>query len=312
MALLLRSPVAVSRPWIAEIEMPPERAAALIGARFPELAGLPVEPFGNGWDNTAVLVDGRVVVRFPRRAQAVALLRTEASVLGRLGPLLPLGVPEPRFVAADGPGFPWPFVGYPLLPGRTACRADLDLGARCRAAPVLGAFLARLHGVRTDALALPGDALGRLRLTERESELEERLEVLRARGRVADPAPWLRRFQELGTGAARPAADTVVHGDLYARHLLVDDAGHLTGVIDWGDVHLGDAAADLMVAYAFLPASARRAFFDAYGPVAPGRGVLARRRALFHAVAVTWFGVEHGDEALAREGRRALDHVLEE
>ena len=41
-------------------------------------------------------------------------------------------------------------------------------------------------------------------------------------------------------------APVFVHGDLYSRHLLVDDAGRPCGVIDWGDCHVGDPAVDLM------------------------------------------------------------------
>ena len=38
----------------------------------------------------------------------------------------------------------------------------------------------------------------------------------------------------------------VVHGDLVTDHILVEDGGeHLAGIIDFGDVGLGDPALDL-------------------------------------------------------------------
>ena len=37
------------------------------------------------------------------------------------------------------------------------------------------------------------------------------------------------------------------HGDLQAEHVLVDDDGAITGVIDWGDAGLGDPLYDLAV-----------------------------------------------------------------
>lgn len=52
---------------------------------------------------------------------------------------------------------------------------------------------------------------------------------------------------------------TTLHGDLYARHLLVD-RGRLIGVIDWGDLMAGDPAVDLTVAVTFLPRAARASF----------------------------------------------------
>ncbi|MCH7839494.1 MAG: phosphotransferase [Planctomycetes bacterium] len=59
-----------------------------------------------------------------------------------------------------------------------------------------------------------------------------------------DSAPWVSMLDELDL--ARPAkSTTLVHRDLYARHMLVDDDGRPCGVIDWGDVHVGDPAIDL-------------------------------------------------------------------
>lgn len=38
----------------------------------------------------------------------------------------------------------------------------------------------------------------------------------------------------------------VLHGDLYARHLLIQN-GKIAGIIDWGDMHIGDVAVDLAI-----------------------------------------------------------------
>ncbi len=271
-----------------------------------------VEALGSGWDNSAFLVDGRIVVRFPRKASSAALMRTEMSVLGEISPHLPLAVPEPTHRAESGPGFPWPFAGYPLLPGRPACSAGLSDDARHALAPTLGTFLRALHDLDPATLPLPPDTLGRLTLDARRDELVHRLGVLEAHSVIAASRPWIEAFDVWGPDDSPVAADVVVHGDLYARHLLVDDDGRPTGVIDWGDLHRGAAAVDLMVMYALLPSQARGAFLDAYGPVAPRDLRLARRRALFHSTAVTWFGAEAGDADLVAEGCRALAHVLDD
>jgi aminoglycoside phosphotransferase (APT) family kinase protein len=60
--------------------------------------------------------------------------------------------------------YPWPFAGYAMLPGRTACRARLDDDTRASAAEPLADFLAALHAIpATEARALgaPGDNFGR-------------------------------------------------------------------------------------------------------------------------------------------------------
>lgn len=303
-------PRLVDRPWIVEDPVDVDEARARIRAHVPDVPARTVEPLGAGWDNSAFLVDGRWVVRFPRRASAVALLETESRVLPLLAPRLPLAVPEPAFVVA-ATGAEGPFAGYPLIAGRTACVAALSETQRHAAAPTLGRFLRALHDVPVDDLALPGDTLGRLRLDGRRHELEARLGVLEDRAVVDSPGPWIEAFDALGPDAPGGLPGRAVHGDLYARHLVVDAQGRIQGVIDWGDVHRGDPAADLMVAFGFLPATARDGFFRAYGEVDPPTRRAARRRALFHAVAVAWYATESDDRVLATEARRTLAHVLQ-
>jgi aminoglycoside phosphotransferase (APT) family kinase protein len=97
----------------------------------------------------------------------------------------------------------------------------------------------------------------------------------------------------------------VVHGDLYARALLVD-GGDLAGVIDWGDLHLGDPALDLAVAHTFLGPAAHTAFRVAYGSIDPETWQLARLRAVFHTAALLSYAVDQRDADLEREARTAL------
>jgi aminoglycoside phosphotransferase (APT) family kinase protein len=104
----------------------------------------------------------------------------------------------------------------------------------------------------------------------------------------------------------------VVHGDLYARHLLIDRHGRLCGVLDWGDVHAGDPAIDLSVMFSFLPPRSRAELESAYGPIDPRSRRMARLRAAFHAVSTTWFAQTVGDADLVRSGLDALRFVVED
>lgn len=299
----------MSQPWVAEREMTAELALSLVRAQFPELGAGGIRPFGSGWDNTAYLVDGGIVFRFPRKESTVGLLERETRVLPLLG-RLPLDVPEPRWVGRRTERFPWPFAGYRRLAGVTADAADLSEEERMAAAGPLGAFLAALHAVPVEGLGLPGDEIGRTAFARRMPELEARLRRLHGRGRIGDPAPWLRLFE--GELPGPPPVPAVVHGDLYARHVLVDDGRRVSGVIDWGDLHAGDPALDLSIAYGFLPTRAREAFLRAYGPVDARTRRMARLRAAFHSAALAWFADSIQDAALLREALAVLRTVLEE
>src|SRR4051812_35619656 len=113
----------MTQPWSAEHVVTDSLARSLIEAQFPELALARVELLGTGWDNTAFCVNGACVFRFPRRQFAVPFLENEMRLLPALALLVPLAIPNPRFVGRPTEAYPWPFAGYPLLPGRTACAA---------------------------------------------------------------------------------------------------------------------------------------------------------------------------------------------
>ena len=298
--------------WTPERTVDEAEAARLIEAAFPQLAPVRAQLLGAGWDNTAFLVGGEWVFRIPRRQMAVPLLEAESAALPRLAPLLPLAIPLPIYFAPTGtvPGFPWPLAGYAHLPGATMDRAALTAAERRALAAPLGKFLKALHGVSPDGLPLTGDALGRLELTRRLPQARERLSQAADLGPVPNPKSLAALLESTPPDSRRE--DTVVHGDLYSRHLLLDEGRRLCGVIDWGDVHRGDPACDLTAAHLILPPEAHPLFLEAYGPVPEKTWHAAKVRAAFHSLAVLLYAAETGDKSLLTETRTALEFLTRE
>lgn len=265
--------------WSAERVVGPDDAAVLVARVAPWLAGLPVTPLAEGWDHTVHLVGDAWAFRFPRRAMALPGFRREIAALPRLAGLLPVPVPVPEHVGEDGdPRSSWPFAGAPYLPG--AELADLGLADTGRAgvAAALGEMLRTLHALPPDlvgAAAFPVDPMGRGMPAARSADTRAALGDLARTGTWTGDtavARLLDRADALAPPAGRPV---LVHGDLHVRHVLVDEGGDLAGVIDWGDVCLGDPAVDLAVAYAAFAGPARGRFLAAYGAGARGGGAPA-------------------------------------
>lgn len=297
--------------WAAEQIVSPELAAALVEDQFPQLAPARATLLGAGFDNTAYGVNGDFVFRFPRRQIAADLMEVEIGVLPHVAALLPLPISAPTFIGKAESRYRWSFAGYCRLPGETACRADLDDERRCAAAEPLACFLKSLHAIDATQAAswgAPPDTIGRLDMARRIPQAREHLTKLHERGILNDSTPWAGLIED-AAGLRTPRADTLVHGDLYARHLLFDANGALCGVIDWGDVHVGDAAIDLAIAFSFLPGRAWPVFQAAYGPIDSDTRRLARFRALQHALLTAWYASEIADEALLRESLASLKRV---
>jgi aminoglycoside phosphotransferase (APT) family kinase protein len=291
--------------WDAEVAIDEELVRALLTEQFPELDASSARLVGEGWDNAVWLVEERWAFRFPRRQIAIPGVERELSVLPRLAPLLPVPIPEPRFVGTPSERFPWPFFGAALLPGREPADAALADDARLELGTALGRFLRLLHRVELD-VALPVDPLGR-------GDMSKQLEM--ARQLDGEPgSPAISRASQLFECAAAvgpPTSAVLVHGDLHLRHVLVD-GGALGGVIDWGDVCVGDPSIDLQIAWSLLPVQARTRFFDEYGPIDEVRQLRARVLAVRLCAVLARYARSVGYASLEREALAGFERALGE
>jgi aminoglycoside phosphotransferase (APT) family kinase protein len=295
--------------WDADVDLTPDQAASLIDSQFRPLAPARLVALGVGWDNTAYLVNGTLVFRFPRRRLGADLIANEARCLAVLAPRLPLPVPVPSLLGAPAGDYPYPFSGYRLVPGTTACAIAWTGVQRARAARPLGAFLAALHSVPAvgpTSVGAPRDSLRRADTMGRAPALKERLSEAARHVDGLDPGGLAHLVDSLASAPPHRGPPCWVHGDLYTRHLLVDQSLGLCGVIDWGDVHLGDPALDLSIAISFLPECARPTFEEAYGPVDGATWRRARFRALHYGALLVAYGASTGDGAIRAVGEYAL------
>jgi aminoglycoside phosphotransferase (APT) family kinase protein len=289
--------------WTAELVVDEQLARRLL-AQFPELEIESMRAFAEGWDYTIWLANERWAFRFPRREIAVPGVRREIAVLPELAPLLPIPVPAPAFVGEPADGFPWPFFGSELLPGRELGEAALDDRARVEVGRSLARFLRRLHDAEV-AYELPPDGNKRADMSERVPKTREQLDDLEGTGLWRRPAS-VDRLLKAAEGL--PPSDTfaVVHGDLHFRQVLVGDDGELTGVIDWVDVCRSDPAIDLPMFWSYLPGEARETFLAEYGVVSDEQLLRARVIALSLSAALAHYGHHEGFRAVELEALSGL------
>ena len=298
--------------WDAEIEVDPDRARGLIGAQFPELANAPIREIGTGWDNVVYLVADEWAFRFPQRQIAVPGVQREIETLGRLAPHLPLPIPVPRFIGAASDDYPWPWFGARHLPGVELAASGLADEDRVGLGVSIGAFLRALHAPGLAArvgAGLPVDPMRRADMGARIPHARRRLDAVIANG-LWRPTGAVERLLVEATGLPPPSRTLVLHGDLHVRHVIVDGSGAATGIIDWGDVSLGDPSADLSIAYGSFAADARAALFEADGPIDRLTELRARVMAVFLAAALLGYAHDVGNQALRDEALRALDRAV--
>jgi aminoglycoside 2''-phosphotransferase len=243
----------------------------------PVSAGTVAE-LGRGTDSVAFLVDSEWVFRFPVVPNAQRTLRRELALLPGLRPALPLAAPVVEHVGrCDGQLV---FAGYRCLPG-VPLTADVFAGltpdAQEAALAEIAGFLTALHAYPA-AAARAADVAEEL-LTggydPQQRDLHRRLgDLLTAREVARLDAMFDEYERDHEPGRVSPV---LLHSDLKPEHVLYDTAGRVAGVLDWGDVSLGDGDFDLAVISIFFGDGFLRRLLP-HVPDRDGDTVLAKTR----------------------------------
>lgn len=262
----------------------------------------------SGQFNDVLILNGEIVVRFPRTSAASEALAVELAVLAGLQGRLPIPVPAPTLTAfAKEPQRPI-FMGYRMLPGVPLDRDTLDMlwlsdqPAFEQMGRQAGEFLRALHSVPV------GDVSIELPRADDRQFWSRMLDAFRDElfgyMRVDAREKVERRFVDFWRDQRDVAWQAVLrHGDFGGTNLLFEEESHrLTGVIDFGSVALGDPAVDLASISAFHPRLAQ-AMRPAYPELFSAK---SHRRAAYYrstfALQQALWALRAGDDDEFRDG----------
>lgn len=210
--------------------------ARLLHSQHPDLAGLPIQFLTCGWDNYLFRAGEEFVVRLPRRQVGEASICREQKYLPDIAPRLPITVSLPVRTGKPDCGYPWHWHITLWIEGESADISppnNLEVKQWAR-------FLSALH--ITGPKDGPRNPLRGVPLVQRHNDFAERLQRLADRKLVAYQA--FDHLWQSGLDADDTFTSCWLHGDLHPMNILCRN-GILSGVIDWGDLCIGDVATDL-------------------------------------------------------------------
>jgi len=180
----------------------------------------------------------------------------------------------------------------------------------------LAEFLAALHSLSPDEARIRGaseDSIRRLDASRHKTKAIDRLNTFTHDLIPRGVETRLRCLLDTLPAIEEPSVNTLVHGDLHGSQILVTEESHeLAGVIDWGDVHLGDPAADFAVVHSLLPRDCHETFLRAYGPVDALSWSAAKGRAIWHTIAVLAQAVDVGDKDTIVEAQSCFARLIQD
>lgn len=295
--------------WHAEIVITDTLVKECLQMQFPDLLPIHLKCIGEGWDNKVYLINENIIFRFPRRKIAVELIERENTVLQILQHQFNLEIPNPMFHGKPLPLYPYPFHGYKMIKGIAGCYESLTEEQRIASLPPLADFLKKLHHLDApQAIKLKPYVFNRTNTPQSVEALQDRLHKIMTRNIV----PINKAVFDLEMIAALqiqlPNDKCLIHGDLYSRHLMFQQ-GHLTGIIDWGDIGINNKSVDLAVIWSFYPQSCHPLFFEHYGAVDAATWLYARFLGIYSSLTVILYADDIGDKPLLYEAINSVKRI---
>jgi aminoglycoside phosphotransferase (APT) family kinase protein len=275
-----------------------EQVRRLLAEQFPDWAELPLRPVEPAGTVNAVFRLGTgLSIRLARLDRPTKPGGKEFTWLPQLAPHVPIDIPVPVVQGLPSRDYPWFWEIHTWVEGQTAPIATIDA---IQAAQDLAVFVGALQRVNPDG-GPPGRGIP---LAQRDEDF--RYWLARFEGDPGVVAVWDQAL------AVPPWRSSPVwhHGDLDVRNWLVRD-GRISGIIDWGEMGIGDPACDVMVAWKLHSAAARDAFRAAL-PTDDATWARARGWVASQAVAILAYYTPENNPWLYHEAQSWLDLVLSE
>jgi len=241
-----------SEPEANYVAPPPlalETVADAIGSSFPDVDTVAIRHIGSGSLFDAFLTTDGWVFRFPRWDWCESLFEPEANIHRFVANVLParIGLPRVQLLGQPTARFPYRFAGHRYIPGVAADDVHEAL------VPTLTREIATFLGTLHSTPAAEAEKAGFREITVNEAGRREwfvhyvRVSArLRGIDSIIDHAvDWLSTISPDARPFQYPRQ--LIHCGLSPDHILVDPAtGIISGVIDWTDGSVGDAAGDFI------------------------------------------------------------------
>jgi aminoglycoside phosphotransferase (APT) family kinase protein len=279
-----------------EVAVDETLARRLIASQFPRWSRLPLAPVEPaGTDHAIYRLGDDMAARFPRIGWAAGQPAKEFAWLPRIASHLSVAVPEPLALGDPTDAYPFHWLVCTWLEGDNA--TPERLASQESTARDLARLLTELEAIDTEGG--PPAAYGR------GAPLETMDEDFRASLATYGEHGWLLRGWQEGLDApAWREAAVWLHGDLDARNLLASN-GHLSGLLDFGGLSVGDPAGDAIVAWKMLDANGRRMFRELIQLDAP-TWLRARATLVAQAVMILSYYTLETNPTLVREATNWL------
>lgn len=305
----------MTHAWKQTIEIDEKKAKQLIESQHT-ITVSKIHLLDAGWDNLVYLVNDTMIFRFPRREFGLDCMKNEIALLPYIASQVSFPLSAPQWIGQPSDLYPHPFAGYSIIPGRAVSDAIPSLIANTTFATILASWLSELHAIPVTehyAQLVKGEQGWRYDVPHRVSRCKENLTRYENYFLQLgfDKHLLLEMIAKLPALTFKEDKQSYLHADLYSRHVIMNpETVAPTGLIDWGDTHIGHPGIDLAVGMIFTE-EAFQHFLSAYGPVDEGMMNLLLFHAFCHHMSFLPYTCEQNKPHLMRWAAMVLARAID-
>ncbi len=288
-----------------EFEINGDLVYALLESQCPKWADLPLKRIvSSGTDNALFRLGNEYVVRLPRvewqPGSIDKSINKEYEWLPKLARFLKIPISEPIFKGKPNHSYPWSWLVTKWNEGH---HADFEKEMEYEwLAKDLADFLNQLHAIK-----IPNGPGSRRGVPLKEVDLETRKAISQLNEEI-DIASVTLLWDQLLNTSYWDKESVWVHGDFLPGNILIQE-NHLSAVIDFSDVGMGDPACDLIVAWSLFKPNSRRTFRENLANIDENAWQRGRGWALSIALIMLPY-YKNTNPVLTLLARRMIENVL--
>ena len=229
-----------------------QKYLSVIRKHYRKINHQDLQIFDDGWDHVIVVVHNTQAFRFPRSQAYAQRLPIEVKFLQQFLPTSPINIPKLTLHQDSQANLV--YATYPFIRGvkfEKKIQAKFSQSEKNHIARQLGQFITALH-------SFPGSKAKKIGLeTIKNNYWQNRLKKIKVTVfplLSAKEQQWIiSLFNDFFIALNQAKIKFVVsHGDIAPEHIIVNPETHrLSGLIDFGDISIGDPAYDFQFKRAF-------------------------------------------------------------
>jgi len=224
---------------------------------FPKISWNNYEFLNHGWDHEVIILDNKLVFRFPNSSKYLSAFKDEVNLLNYLVTKTKTKIPNYKYVVSD-----YSFAGYEIIPGTELSEELfqlLTIEEKQKIAEQLAEFLTAIHTVNVNELSRFNIATADM-VSEAKKLRKQVNKFLQGVLTKDEYAQVLQILEEVDVIVNKPLPVALIHNDISSSHIIWDSVSKTVGIIDFSDRCLSDPAYDFMELFLYGKVFAEQVF----------------------------------------------------